>query len=244
MTRSSQTSGVAGPSSGEQRPAGAALLHPAARPVEAGSAVFSAMVVGHAVAERTGLSTALVGLGAHPLHQAGSTGEALICARTWGPCDVAVVDLALPDGAALSLVSDLRADGWPRVLVVAEAGSTGWAEQAFEAGARGCLVRSAQGVEGRRQRTRIDAENRLDTPAGPAGSVTVCSSNGVRAELTGREVQVLQLVAHGHPNREVAERLGLSALTVKSHLSRISRRLGTGDRAELVALGMRAGVIT
>lgn len=244
MTRSSQTGRRTEPSPGEERPPGAAHLPPAARPAEVAAAVFSAMVVGHAAAERTSLSAALVGLGADPLHQAGSTGEALICARAWGPCDLAVIDLALPDGAALSLVGDLRADGWRRVLVVAEAGSTGWADQAFTAGARGCLVRSAQGVQGRRQRTRIDAENQLDAPAGAAGSVQVRSSDGIRAELSGREVQVLQLVAHGHPNREIAERLGISALTVKSHLSRISRRLGTGDRAELVALGMRAGVIT
>ncbi|MEO6881900.1 MAG: response regulator transcription factor [Mycobacteriaceae bacterium] len=244
MTRSSQTGRRTEPSLEEERLVASAHLHPGARAVEALPAVFSAMVVGHAAAERTSLSAALVGLGASPLHQAGSTGEALICARAWGPCDLAVVDLALPDGAALNLVRDLRADGWRQVLVVAEAGSTGWADQAFAAGARGCLVRAAQGVQGRRQRTNIDAENRLDAPAGTSGSVPIRSSNGIRAELSGREVQVLQLVAHGHPNREVAERLGLSALTVKSHLSRISRRLGTGDRAELVALGMRAGVIT
>ncbi len=244
MTRSSPTSRRTELPFGEERTAGSASPHPAARAVEVAPAVFSAMVVGHAAAERTSLSAALVGLGANPLHQAGSTGEALICARAWGPCDLAVVDLALPDGAALRLISDLRADGWRRVLVVAEAGSTGWADQAFTAGARGCLVRAARGVHSRRQRTRIDAENQLDTPAGTSGSVLVRSSDGIRAELSGRELQVLQLVAHGHPNREIAERLGLSALTVKSHLSRISRRLGTGDRAELVALGMRAGVIT
>ena len=44
-------------------------------------------------------------------------------------------------------------------------------------------------------------------------------------------------------NKQIGEQLGLSALTVKSHLARIARKLGTGDRAEMVAMAMRAGVI-
>ena len=62
-------------------------------------------------------------------------------------------------------------------------------------------------------------------------------------ELSAREVEVLQLVADGQSNKEIGEALSLSALTVKSHLSRIGRKLGTGDRAQMVALAMRAGVI-
>ncbi|MDT4947640.1 MAG: hypothetical protein QOJ37_235 [Pseudonocardiales bacterium] len=63
------------------------------------------------------------------------------------------------------------------------------------------------------------------------------------AELSGREIEVLHLVADGRSNKEIGEALGLSALTVKSHLARIARKLGTGDRAEMVAMAMRAGVI-
>ena len=67
---------------------------------------------------------------------------------------------------------------------------------------------------------------------------------GTGAEaLSGREVEVLQLVADGHSNKDIGEALGLSALTVKSHLARIARKLGTGDRAEMVVVAMRAGVI-
>ena len=49
------------------------------------------------------------------------------------------------------------------------------------------------------------------------------------------------LVCDGKSNKEIGDLLGLSALTVKSHLARIARKLGTGDRAEMVALAMRAG---
>ena len=51
------------------------------------------------------------------------------------------------------------------------------------------------------------------------------------------------MVADGQTNREVGERLGVSALTVKSHLARIARKLGSGDRAEMVATAIRCGYI-
>jgi DNA-binding NarL/FixJ family response regulator len=61
--------------------------------------------------------------------------------------------------------------------------------------------------------------------------------------LSGREIEVLQLVADGQSNKGIGGALGLSALTVKSHLARIARKLGTGDRAEMVVVAMRAGVV-
>jgi len=61
--------------------------------------------------------------------------------------------------------------------------------------------------------------------------------------LSDREIDVLQLVADGLTNRWIGERLSLSMLTVKSHLARIGRKLGTGDRAQMIAMAMRAGVI-
>ncbi|WP_307844891.1 helix-turn-helix transcriptional regulator [Actinotalea solisilvae] len=58
-------------------------------------------------------------------------------------------------------------------------------------------------------------------------------------ELTARELGVLRHVADGRSNRQIGEALELSALTVKSHLARISRKVGTGDRAEMVAYAIR-----
>lgn len=63
------------------------------------------------------------------------------------------------------------------------------------------------------------------------------------AELTSRELGVLHLVAEGQTNRQIGERLDLSALTVKSHLARISRKIGTGDRAEMVAFAIRRSLL-
>ena len=64
-----------------------------------------------------------------------------------------------------------------------------------------------------------------------------------RPDLSEREIEVLRRVADGRSNREIGTELGLSALTVKSHLARISRKLGTGDRAQLVAISIRADLL-
>jgi len=61
--------------------------------------------------------------------------------------------------------------------------------------------------------------------------------------LSAREIEVLQLVAAGYSNGQVGQELGLSPLTIKAHLARIGRRLGSGDRAHLVALAMRTEII-
>jgi len=61
--------------------------------------------------------------------------------------------------------------------------------------------------------------------------------------LTMRELQVVRLVADGRSNKEIASRLSISALTVKNHLARIGRKMGAGDRAHIVALACRSGMI-
>ena len=72
----------------------------------------------------------------------------------------------------------------------------------------------------------------------------VRTASGTVIELSARELEVLQGVADGRSNGDIAAALQLSPLTVKSHLARIGRKLGTGDRAHAVLLALRAGVIT
>ncbi len=117
---------------------------------------------------------------------------------------------------------------------------------AFVAGAQGYLLKTASPVVVSDGVRRV-----LDGGVYADPSVASLLAAGLRggpvdsgvSELSGREIEVLRLVADGKSNKEIGEELGLSALTVKSHLARIARKLGTGDRAEMVALAMRAGVI-
>ncbi|KGM13222.1 helix-turn-helix transcriptional regulator [Cellulomonas bogoriensis] len=84
--------------------------------------------------------------------------------------------------------------------------------------------------------------------AEPPGAVRIAGRPAAPAPrggpaLTARELGVLRLVADGRTNRQIGEHLELSALTVKSHLARISRKVGTGDRAEMVAFAIRNALL-
>jgi DNA-binding NarL/FixJ family response regulator len=62
--------------------------------------------------------------------------------------------------------------------------------------------------------------------------------------LTTREVQVLELLAEGLPNKAIAERLGISDQTVKFHVSSISGKLGAANRTDAVRRAVRRGLVT
>ncbi len=77
------------------------------------------------------------------------------------------------------------------------------------------------------------------TPAG-RHLPTPNGADEAAGDLSPRERDLLRLVADGHTSKEIGEKVDLSALTVKSHLA---RSLGTGDRAHVVAPGIRSGVV-
>ena len=132
--------------------------------------------------------------------------------------DLALVSLA-NGPETVSLIAVLRRSGWARVLAMAPTAEIGPVIDAVGAGVHGVLI-------GRR--------------ANPAAAHIPLSIH----DLSAREVEVIELVADGRSNKWIGDQLALSALTVKSHLARIGRKLGTGDRAQMVALAMRAGVVS
>ena len=67
---------------------------------------------------------------------------------------------------------------------------------------------------------------------------------GVDEPLTPREIQVLELLAGGLPNKAIARRLGISDQTVKFHVSSISGKLGAANRTDAVRRAVRRGLIT
>ena len=115
------------------------------------------------------------------------------------------------------LITALRGGGWHRVMVCAPTGAAEPVISAVRAGATGVLT--------------------------APGSIFCPPVVTAVHHLTDREVQVLTLVADGCSNKDIGTQMSLSALTVKNHLARIGRKLGVGDRAEIVALACRAGVI-
>lgn len=191
---------------------------------------FSALVVDDEPQVRAAMTARLATMGAARVDEAASVAQARACADGSGPYELAILALSLPGGGVLDLLAELRTRGWPRVAVLATANDPRAIQQAIMAGAHAYLLKPA------RPGTRGDRAGR---PAPPTPPPADSPANA----LSAREIEVLRLVADGQSNKEIGAALALSALTVKSHLSRVGRKLNTGDRAEMVALAMRSGMI-
>lgn len=190
---------------------------------------FTAMVVIPDHYSRVQLARRLRALGAREVVEAGSLLQARAWARTSGPRDLCVVDIALPDGNGLALLAELRRNGWRGGIGISPVGDLRLVVAAMNAGVNGFILTPRQPLQqGRSRQPRPRSKN----------------GRGVVGSLSTREVEVIRHVADGRSNRDIGEAMGLSALTVKSHLARIARKLGTGDRAGMVAISLRAGVIT
>jgi DNA-binding NarL/FixJ family response regulator len=179
---------------------------------------------------RETLVRSLRGLGAAEVVEAGSLAEARIRARGPAQRDLAIVDGTLPDGSGINLITELRSLGWSRALVMSTSEDPYTVRAALASGVRAFLVTPSATHEPARQPAGSPTPGRTGRASGAQG-------------LSAREIEVLQLVSDGRSNKEIGEALGLSALTVKSHLARIARKLGTGDRAEMVVVAMRASVV-
>ncbi len=162
-------------------------------------------------------------MGARDVAEAASAAEARVRALSGGPRDLCVIEVSLPDGSGLGLLTELRSAGWTHGLVLSPHEDPYTVRAALAAGARCFLV------------TPDEDEAAPPVPLRRAGGAD---------SLSQREIEVLELVSGGRSNKEIGEALGLSALTVKSHLARIARKLGTGDRAEMVMVALRAGMIS
>jgi two-component system, NarL family, nitrate/nitrite response regulator NarL len=138
------------------------------------------------------------------------------------PLCVVVTEVA--DGDGTSLVRTLHRRGTHRVVVLTSRASRTEIGVLLAGGVRGAVAGQTAPTLSRAPAVAPVARTPLP-------------------DLTAREIGVLRLVAEGQSNKLIGDQLGLSALTVKSHLARISRKLGTGDRAELVAMAIRGGVL-
>jgi DNA-binding NarL/FixJ family response regulator len=150
--------------------------------------------------------------------------EAIYRGRVAAEHGVCILEAAPQDGSVLQAIRELRRQGWLRLVLVSPRGDDNTVRLALAAKVRSLVVlRSSKETSGERR--------------------TATGTSGEQPELSEREIQVIQLVADGNTNRQIGEQLSLSALTVKSHLSRVGRKLGTGDRAQIVAICIRAGIV-
>ena len=170
--------------------------------------------------------------------------------------DVVLMDIRMPEMDGLEATRLIAADddlAGVKVIILTTFETDEYVFQAIRAGASGFLVKDTEPAD-LLQAIRIVARGdallspsvtrRLITdlaarPAGPAPA-----AGQLLTVLTDREREVLALVATGLSNEEIANRLYLSPLTAKTHVSRIMTKLGARDRAQLVVLGYETGLVT
>jgi DNA-binding NarL/FixJ family response regulator len=174
---------------------------------------------------------------------AATDGTALLELADHVQADVAVIDLDMPgtDGAtATATLHDRMA-----VLILTMHADQAHVAQALRAGARGYVLKSAgASAIARAIVTVADGDTVLAGLVGDhiRAGATRSFAPGPFAELTARETHVLDLVARGLSNPQIAQRLFLSAKTIANHVSAILTKLGAATRAEAVARARDAGL--
>ena len=157
--------------------------------------------------------------------------------------DVILLDLLLPRRAGSEAIPELlRRSPRSRVLVLSSQAAPSWVRQALNAGAAGYLSKRASDRElAGAIRSIASGDGYVEPTLG--ARLIVDSSQTALDALSERERDVLQLLALGYTNQEIAARLFISVRTVDTHRAHIMLKLALESRAELVMFSLANGVI-
>jgi DNA-binding NarL/FixJ family response regulator len=171
--------------------------------------------------------------------EAGDGAQAVALFRAQRP-DVALIDLRMPVLDGVGAIRAIRAE-FPDARIVALTTYEGDTDihRALEAGAVGYLLKDMLPTD------VIDAiravyRGRRVIPPVVAGRLAEYTP---RVELTQREREVLEYVARGYSNKDIARAIGRTDETVKIHLKSVFAKLGAADRTEAVTLALQRGII-
>lgn len=164
--------------------------------------------------------------------QAGTGREALeVLAST--QVDVVVSDIQMPQMDGVELTAELGKIGGPPVLILTTFDTENLIVAAMNAGAQGYLLKDAPPEELARAVRAVNEGRPV-----MSDQVTVALTRRLtqpRTSLSARELEILQAVATGHTNKEIAQELFISQATVKTHLVHIFDKLGVDNRTSAVA---------
>ena len=154
--------------------------------------------------------------------------------------DVALLDLRMPGLDGVEATRAIRAEAAEaRIIVLTTYDHDEGIFAAVRAGARAYLLKDVRPEELFDCIRRVHAGEACLTPA---VSTRLAARLGA-SELTRRELEVLRLMAEGAGNKEIAERLFVSEVTVKTHVGSIFAKLNAASRAEAIALAAKRGLV-
>jgi DNA-binding NarL/FixJ family response regulator len=182
-----------------------------------------------------------------------STGRAAVRAASELRPDVVLMDVRMPEMDGIEATRRVLGDPAltaTRVLILTTFELDDYVFGALRAGASGFLLKGGDPRELVAAIHTVAKGEALLTPSVTKRLIEAFVTRPPLAaapdgfdELTPREREVLELVALGHSNAEIAEELQLSPLTAKTHVSRILTKLQARDRVQLVVMAYRAGLV-
>ena len=154
--------------------------------------------------------------------------------------DVTLIDLRMPVLDGVGAIAEIRrADPSARIIVLTTFDTDNDIARAISAGAKGYLLKDAPREE------LLDCIRRVNAGETciPAAVVAKLAANLTSDALTVRELNVLNLLAQGRSNKEIAMKLYISETTVKSHLRSIFTKLNVLSRTEAISVASRRGLV-
>jgi two-component system response regulator NreC len=178
--------------------------------------------------------------------EAGNAKDAVFRARALKP-DVILLDMVMPGESGLEVLPKLLKESTgSKVLVLSMQDDPSYVREAFAAGASGYVLKEAADEEVVSAVREIAGGGRYVHPALGARLVAAEAAERAAAEadpLSEREREVLRLLALGHTNQEIAQRLYISVRTAESHRAHIMQKLRLSTRAELVRYALSQGLL-
>lgn len=171
--------------------------------------------------------------------------ELLRAVETGVDADVVLLDLRMPDESGFDVLEALpEVAPEVRAIVLSMHDEPSFVRRAIELGAAGYLLKNVDRRELVRAMERaVDGNGYIQGEVSSSVVRGLAGNGNLGAALTPREVEIVQLIANGGENKQIARRMDLSEATVKSYLKNAFARLEVSSRAEAVAVALRLGLI-
>ena len=156
---------------------------------------------------------------------------------------VLILDINMPGGSGLAAIPNIRNESpETQIVMLTMQGETASAREALQAGVLGYISKDAASEE-LVTAVRMAAQGRTYLQPELGARLAAEPDTVSPDDLSDREIEVLRLIALGHTNNEIAERLYLSVRTVESHRAHIQQKLGLSTRSELVRYAIERGLV-